>query len=281
MDKDNKERWEAYKERLEAMDKDNKERLEAMDEDNKERLEAMDKDSKESLEAVDKGNKEATRKQGLSAVNNRLDEWEKNLELEASQIPPPQPTTPAGAPAIVALQSPSTDGRLSPLPRAHLRPPPPRSSTVPEPMYAEAAVTPPPPWPTEVVAPPPHPSIPSGGARPGQCWEQGHILCQLGRALFVISGPSGTDKRLRNQIHFCRPRFSAAGCFAAELEASRVPPPEPTSPPTAPPPLTPRRERAGCYRSGHLHGVGASRRHHCTISSRRRRRRHVPPQSRY
>ncbi|XP_049845363.1 uncharacterized protein LOC126298090 [Schistocerca gregaria] len=89
-------------------------------------------------------------------------------KLEASQIPPPQPTTPAGAPAIVAVQSPAPDGRLSPPPRAHLRPPPPRSSTVLEPMDAEAAVSQSPPWPTEVVAPPPHPSTPSGGARPGR-----------------------------------------------------------------------------------------------------------------
>ncbi|XP_049855438.1 ribonuclease Y-like [Schistocerca gregaria] len=77
----NKKRLEANKERLEAMDKDNKQRLEA----NKERLEAMDKDSKERLEAMDKGNKEAMRKlhtvidERLSAVNNRVDEGEKNL----------------------------------------------------------------------------------------------------------------------------------------------------------------------------------------------------------
>ncbi|XP_049855419.1 arp2/3 complex-activating protein rickA-like [Schistocerca gregaria] len=82
MDRDNKER-------LEAMDRDNKERLEAMDKDNKER----DRETKERLEAnkeiweaMDKGNKEGMRKlhtvidERLSAVNNRLDEGEKNLD---------------------------------------------------------------------------------------------------------------------------------------------------------------------------------------------------------
>ncbi|XP_049845430.1 neural Wiskott-Aldrich syndrome protein-like [Schistocerca gregaria] len=68
-----------------------------------------------------------------------------------------------------------------------------------------------------------------------QRWEQGRILRQVGRALFVISGP-GAVKRHRNQIRLRCPRFPAAGCFPAELEASRLPPPRPTTPPTAPPP---------------------------------------------
>ncbi|XP_049835129.1 uncharacterized protein LOC126278897 [Schistocerca gregaria] len=98
-----------------------------------------------------------------------------------------QPTTPPTAPPPLSppprallpspslpVQSPALDGRLSPAPQPHLRPPPspsspPCSSAVPEPMDAEAAVTPspaPPPSPMEIVAPPPHPSIHSGGARP-------------------------------------------------------------------------------------------------------------------
>ncbi|XP_049845361.1 inverted formin-2-like [Schistocerca gregaria] len=116
------------------------------------------------------------------SVHTQLD-----TELEASQILPPQLTTPAGAPAIVAVQSPAPDGRLSPPPRAHLRRPPPRSSTVLEPMDAEAAVSPSPPWPTEVVAPPPHPSIPSGGARPGRI---GGLMGSTASAHFSTASPS-------------------------------------------------------------------------------------------
>ncbi|XP_047106962.1 branchpoint-bridging protein-like [Schistocerca piceifrons] len=63
------------------------------------------------------------------------------------------------------------DGRLSPPPRHHLSPPP-SSSAVAEPMGAEADVTPPPPPSVEVVGPPPYPSIPSGGARPGQAYHK-------------------------------------------------------------------------------------------------------------
>ncbi|XP_049770447.1 DNA ligase 1-like [Schistocerca cancellata] len=76
-DRENKERDRDNKERWEAMNRDNKER----DSENKERFEA----TKERLEAMDKGNKEAMRKlhtvidERLSAVNNRLDEGEKNL----------------------------------------------------------------------------------------------------------------------------------------------------------------------------------------------------------
>ncbi|XP_046986073.1 protein TRACHEARY ELEMENT DIFFERENTIATION-RELATED 7A-like [Schistocerca americana] len=104
-------------------------------------------------------------------------------QLEASRIPPPQPTTPPTAPppllrlpsspSPLPVQSPAPDGRFSPSPRQHPRPspsppppPPPRTSVVPEPMDAEAAETPPPRSPIEVVALPPHPSIHSGGARP-------------------------------------------------------------------------------------------------------------------
>ncbi|XP_047103515.1 protein enabled homolog [Schistocerca piceifrons] len=67
-------------------------------------------------------------------------------------------------PSPLPVRSPALDRRLPPPPP----PPPPRpcSSAVPEPMDAEAAVTPPPHM--EVVAPPPHPSIPSSSARPGQ-----------------------------------------------------------------------------------------------------------------
>ncbi|XP_049845356.1 WAS/WASL-interacting protein family member 3-like [Schistocerca gregaria] len=165
------------------MDKDNKERLEAMDEDNKEGLEAMDKDSKESLEAVDKGNKEATRKQGLSAVNNRIGGFTDSATSAYDSTDGPfaarNPATVA-PPAVVevAAASPVSCMGRAPLTAttAHLRPllpPPPRSSVLPVPMAADAAVTPPPPPPPappppppmEVVAPPAHPSIPSGGAQ--------------------------------------------------------------------------------------------------------------------
>ncbi|XP_046990483.1 SH3 domain-containing protein C23A1.17-like [Schistocerca americana] len=101
-------------------------------------------------------------------------------EFEASRPPPPWPTTqPMASPPLaptprahlpsspLPVRSPAPDRRLSPPPRPHLRPPPPPcSSTVPEPMDAEAAVTLLPlPSPMDVVAPPPHPSIPSGVAR--------------------------------------------------------------------------------------------------------------------
>ncbi|XP_049806893.1 uncharacterized protein LOC126249282 [Schistocerca nitens] len=138
-------------------------------------------------------------------------------ELEASRIPPPQTRTPPTAsrplaPPPLLVWSPAGDGRLSPPPRPHLRPPPPPpcSSAVPEPIDAEATVTPPSPSPMEVVAPAPHLSIRSG-----------------------------------------------------ELEASRIPPPQPTTPPTAPPLLAPP-PRAGLRsspspcRSSHLHRTGAS-----------------------
>ncbi|XP_046986172.1 leucine-rich repeat extensin-like protein 3 [Schistocerca americana] len=83
--------------------------------------------------------------------------------------PPPRKRLPASP---LPVRSPAPDGRLSPLPRPHLQPlPPPCSSAAAEPMDAEADVTPPPPSPMEVVFPPPHPSIPSGGARPGQVFH--------------------------------------------------------------------------------------------------------------
>ncbi|XP_049800267.1 uncharacterized protein LOC126235596 [Schistocerca nitens] len=86
-------------------------------------------------------------------------------ELEASRLPPPQLTTPPLPPASRALltlpplpvRSRAPGGRFSPPPS-----PPPCFSAVLEPMDAEAAITPPPLSPVEVVAPPPHPSIPSG-----------------------------------------------------------------------------------------------------------------------
>ncbi|XP_047120625.1 proline-rich receptor-like protein kinase PERK2 [Schistocerca piceifrons] len=98
------------------------------------------------------------------------------VELEASQLPAPRTRTPPTAPppgaclrsSPLPVRSAAPDGRLPPLPR---------SSAVPEPMDAEAAVTPPPPpppaSPAEVVAPPPPPppSLPSSGARPGQVFR--------------------------------------------------------------------------------------------------------------
>ncbi|XP_049958358.1 uncharacterized protein LOC126474904 [Schistocerca serialis cubense] len=114
-------------------------------------------------------------------------------ELEASRLPPPQPTTPPMAPlprahlpsSPLPVLSPAPDGSLLPPPRPQLWSPqplplplplPPCSSTVPEPMDAEAAVTlplPPPPLmsPVEDVASPPHPGLPSGGARPGHVFH--------------------------------------------------------------------------------------------------------------
>ncbi|XP_046986086.1 leucine-rich repeat extensin-like protein 3 [Schistocerca americana] len=104
--------------------------------------------------------------------------------------PPPRARLPSSSPQPV--RSPAPDGRLSPPPWPHLRPPlpPPCSSTVPEPMDAEAAITPPPPPPCSSVVPelmdaeaaaiplppmevvaPPHPSIPSGGAQSGQVFH--------------------------------------------------------------------------------------------------------------
>ncbi|XP_049827265.1 uncharacterized protein LOC126266774 [Schistocerca gregaria] len=93
-----------------------------------------------------------------------------SAELEASGLPPPRPTTPpTDSPQRASLRSPplpvrspAPDGRLPPPPP----PPPPRSSAVPEPVEAEAAVTP-----MEVVAPPPPPNIPSSGAQPGQVFH--------------------------------------------------------------------------------------------------------------
>ncbi|XP_049957762.1 neural Wiskott-Aldrich syndrome protein-like [Schistocerca serialis cubense] len=111
-----------------------------------------------------------------------------SYQLEASRLPPPQPATPPTAPPPPApprarlqssplpVRSPAPNGRLSPPPRPPppAPPPPPCSSAVPEPVDAEADVTPPPPpSPMEVVATPPHLSIPSGGARPGQVFHGG------------------------------------------------------------------------------------------------------------
>ncbi|XP_046986171.1 formin-like protein 3 [Schistocerca americana] len=75
----------------------------------------------------------------------------------------------AEAPTIAAAAGQVTCTGRAPLaaPAAPAPPPPPP----PEPMDAEAAVTPPP-SPMEVVAPPPHPSIPSGGARSGQVFHE-------------------------------------------------------------------------------------------------------------
>ncbi|XP_047099280.1 proline-rich receptor-like protein kinase PERK2 [Schistocerca piceifrons] len=88
-------------------------------------------------------------------------------ELEASRLLPPPPLAPPPWTRLLSsplpVPSPAPDGRLLP--------PPPCSSAVPEPMDAGAAVTPPPPSPLEVVAPPPHPSIPSSGAQPGQVFH--------------------------------------------------------------------------------------------------------------
>ncbi|XP_049845362.1 uncharacterized protein LOC126298088 [Schistocerca gregaria] len=84
-----------------------------------------------------------------------------------------------GRPACRRRSRRCQSGYLSPPPRRHLQPllpppPPPCSSVLPVPMAAEAAVTPPPPppSPTEVVAPPADPSIPSGDARPGQVFHE-------------------------------------------------------------------------------------------------------------
>ncbi|XP_049816458.1 uncharacterized protein LOC126263407 [Schistocerca nitens] len=124
----------------------------------------------------------------------RAESAEAAAELEALRLllpQLPQPTTPPMAPLLLAppprsllpapplppVWCPEPSGCFSPPPRPHLRPlpspPPPCSSTVPELITAEAAVTPPPlsPSPMEVVAPSPHPSIPSGGARPRQVFN--------------------------------------------------------------------------------------------------------------
>ncbi|XP_049855478.1 uncharacterized protein LOC126336042 [Schistocerca gregaria] len=111
-----------------------------------------------------------------SSVHMQLD-----TELEASRLPPPQPTTPLMAPLPITppprallpsqplpadpVQSPALDRRLSLPPRPYLQPspPPPCSSTLPEPMDGEAVITAPPSSPMEVIAPPPHPSLPSDG----------------------------------------------------------------------------------------------------------------------
>ncbi|XP_049845355.1 uncharacterized protein LOC126298080 [Schistocerca gregaria] len=158
-----------------------------MDKDNEERLEAVDKDSKERLEAVVKGNKEAMRKLRLPAVNNRLDEGEKNLgalkqnwrlhgfrhispRLQRWPSAPRNPTTVA-SPAVVEVVAANPVTCTGQAPLATIKaaaspppPPPPCSSVLPVPMAAETAVTqsPPPPPPPP---PPVHPSIPSGGAR--------------------------------------------------------------------------------------------------------------------
>ncbi|XP_046987030.1 proline-rich receptor-like protein kinase PERK10 [Schistocerca americana] len=87
---------------------------------------------------------------------------------------PPRLGTPPRSPCLPSSKSPlpvrlpAWDGRLWPPTRPYLRPllAPPCPSVLLVPMDAEAAVTPPPPSPMEVVAPPAHPSIPSGGARP-------------------------------------------------------------------------------------------------------------------
>ncbi|XP_049845166.1 protein diaphanous-like [Schistocerca gregaria] len=89
-------------------------------------------------------------------------------ELDASRLPPPQPTTPPTAPPALApprarlpspplpFRLPAPDGPTSSPPPPP--PPPPCSFAVPELMDAGAAITPPPLSPLEVVAPPPHPS---------------------------------------------------------------------------------------------------------------------------
>ncbi|XP_049807108.1 inverted formin-2-like [Schistocerca nitens] len=117
--------------------------------------------------------------QARSTVNNLTDPKPTTPPTAPLPLAPP-PRADLPAPPLSVRWSPEPEGRLSPPQRPHLRPPPPPppptttttcSSAAPEPMDAEAAVTPPPPSPMEVVAPPPHPSIPSGGARPGQVFH--------------------------------------------------------------------------------------------------------------
>ncbi|XP_049837935.1 uncharacterized protein LOC126282321 [Schistocerca gregaria] len=83
----------------------------------------------------------------------------------------------------------------------------------------------------------PQRAIPPGALFVRHRWEQGRILRQLGSVLLLIYGPSGTVKQHRNQIRLYRPRFSAAGSFPAELDASRLPLPQPTALPTTSLPL--------------------------------------------
>ncbi|XP_047004623.1 protein enabled homolog [Schistocerca americana] len=134
-------------------------------------------------------------------------------------LPPPHPP----------VRSPAPDGRLSPPPHTHLRPPPSTPPlccyVVPEPMDPVAAVTPPPPLPPlpppppspmEVIAPPPHPSIPIRGAQPGQLLHG------------AFSSPS-------------REGFRVAGGQHA--------PAVPLSAPSVPPPLGPSTRRRKRYSS--------------------------------
>ncbi|XP_046986072.1 neural Wiskott-Aldrich syndrome protein-like [Schistocerca americana] len=81
---------------------------------------------------------------------------------------PPRSSRLPSSKSPLPVRLPAWDGRLWPPTRPYLRPllAPPCPSVLLVPMDAEAAVTPPPPSPMEVVAPPAHPSIPSGGARP-------------------------------------------------------------------------------------------------------------------